>query len=278
MIKLYIPNISKQEPIGGGWSFLRNLKKALSGMVEFVDTWIECDIYLITSVTLVDKNEVFEAHRAGKKIVLRVDNMPRKSRNSRMSPHERMKEFAQLGSVIYQSKWAQEWIGGYVGVAGTVIYNGVDTGIFKPIKKEKGKVYLVVQYNRDENKRIPEAFDWFTKEWIKDKESKLLIAGRFSPDLVEAGFDFFRGEPVTYVGVQETPEQMAEIMHKADILLYPSYSDACPNTVIEAKACGLDVWHNGHAGVGEAASIEDVSLERMGLEYLHLFKKCLGTT
>jgi hypothetical protein len=33
----------------------------------------------------------------------------------------------------------------------------------------------------------------------------------------------------------------------------------------------MEVWHHGHAGVGEAASIADPSLNRMGKEYLDLF-------
>jgi len=277
-MKIYNPNISKQT-LGGGHTFRRNLEKALSGKVEFVNTWPECDIFLISSVTIVDKGEVHEAKKAGKKIVLRVDNMPRKSRNSRMSPAERMKEFAEMAdAVIYQSKWALKWIGSYLGQHGFIIRNGVDTDIFYPlgIKEEKDyKKFLMIQYNRDENKRMTEAFDMFSKEWMEDSNNQLEIVGNFSPELVGANFDFFRGEGYNYWGVIEDRMQLANIMRSCDILLYPSYSDACPNTVIEAKSCGMKVWHHGHAGVGEAASIEDPSLKRMGNEYLELFNKIL---
>jgi len=274
-MKIYNPNISKQG-IGGGWTFLRNIEKALQGKVEFVNTWQECDIFFITSVTLVDKSEVFEAHKAGKKIVLRVDNMPRKSRNSRMSPHERLKEYANIAdAVVYQSKWAQSWVGSYLGVKGSVIYNGVDTSIFHSgYRPERDyKIFLIVQYNRDENKRIPEACDMFTEQWMENSKNVLWIVGRFSPELVAANFDFFRGENIRYFGIMETQEAMANYMRTADILLYPSYSDACPNTLIEAKACGMEIWHHGHAGVGEACSLEgyDQSLRRMGDEYYKVF-------
>lgn len=275
-MKIYNPNISKQG-IGGGWTFLRNLNKALLGKIEFVNTWQECNIFFITSVTIVDKSEVFEAYKAGKKIVLRVDNMPRKSRNSRMSPHERMKEYAQMASaVVYQSNWAKEWIGSYIGFMekSSIIYNGVDTEIFKPITKPERdyKIFMYIRYNRDENKRMPEAFDMFTEEWLKNNKHILWLVGRFSPELVQNNFDFFRGEKVKYWGIAETPEVMANFMRQADILLYPSYSDACPNTVTEAKACGVEVWHRGHAGVEEAATIPEPGLERMGKEYLQLFE------
>ncbi len=279
-MKIYNPSISKQT-IGGGHTFRRNLKKALKGKAEFVNNWTNSDIFLISSVTIVDKAEVFAAKKSGVKIVLRVDNMPRRSRNKRMSPHERMKEFAQLAdAVVYQSNWSKEWIGSYLKTDGVVIYNGVDTDIFFPLKKiswlkedyEIFKIFMYIQYNRDENKRMTEAFDMFTKEWLNNNEHRLKIIGQYSPELRDNNFDFFRGEKIQYYGIIDDPEQMAALMQQADILLYPSYSDSCPNTVIEAKACGMEVWHRGHAGVGEAATIKDPSLERMGKEYLEVFK------
>lgn len=277
MIKIYNPNKSEQQ-IGGGWTFRSNLEIALKDKIEFVNSWQECDIFLISSVTIVDKTEVHQAKAAGKKIVIRVDNMPRKSRNRRMSPHERMREFACMADkIVYQSKWAMDWIGSYIGYPekSLIIYNGVDTKTFykKPVNKKGYNIFLIVQYNRDENKRIPEALDMFTKEWMKDKRSKLIIIGRFSPEFVDAGFDLFREEPHEYLGVIQNREELANAMRRADVLLYPSYSDALPNTCIEAVACGLEVWHRGHAGVGEACTIEDPSLERMGKEYLSLFEK-----
>ncbi len=276
-MKIYSPNISTQT-IGGGWTFLRNLKKVLKDKVEFVDNYEKCDIYLITSVTIVDKKEVSLAISVGKKIVLRVDNMPKKSRNGRMSPHERMRDFANSAkAIVYQSNWAKDWIGSYLGhpEKSIVISNGVDDKIFHPIKKESKdyEIFLIVHYNRDENKRIPEALDWFTKVWLGNNKNKLIIIGRFSPDIVQAKFDFFRGENYEYVGIVDNPIVMANYMQKADVLLYPSYSDACPNTVIEAKSCGMEVWHNGYAGVSEACNIEDKSLKRMGEEYYNLFNQ-----
>lgn len=276
MIKIYNPNKSEQQ-MGGGWTFRSNLEMSLKDRITFVDNWQDCDIFLISSVTIVDKTEVHQAKAAGKKIVIRVDNMPRMSRNRRMHPHERMREFACMADrIVYQSKWSMNWIGSYIGFPekSLIIYNGVDTKTFykKPENKKGYNIFLVIQYNRDENKRIPEALDMFTKEWLKDKRSKLIIIGRFSPEIVDANFDFFREEPYEYLGVIQNREELANAMRRADILLYPSYSDALPNTCTEAVACGLTVWHRGHAGVGEACTIPDPSLERMGNEYLKLFE------
>lgn len=275
-MKIYVPNISSQS-IGGGWTFLRNFQKALEGKATFVTSVEECDVYFITSVTMVDKAEVFRAQELQKRIVLRVDNMPRMSRNRRQSPHLRMRVYANMAhAVVYQSKWAKEWIGSYVGFEDKahIIYNGVDTETFYPRKKEPRdyKKFLFVKYNRDENKRDTEAFDMFTEQWLINHHNELYLVGRFSDDIRENNFDFFRGENVTYLGVLEDRRRLAAVMGECDVLLYPSYSDACPNTVIEARACGMQIWHNGHSGVPEAATIEDPSLERMAEEYLTIMQ------
>lgn len=279
MLKIYAPCVSKQQ-LGGGWTWRRNIELAMIAKAQFVATWQEADTVLISGVTMVDKTEIHEAHRAGKKIVLRVDNMPRRSRNQRMSPHERMREYADMAStVVYQSKWAQEWIGSYLGKEGVVIHNSVDENVFKPprIKTERDyPVYMVAQYNRDENKRITEAFDIFTKKWMENPKAKLMIVGNFSPELIANGFDFFRGENIEAYGVQTDPVNMAQLYRQADALIFPVYSDACPNTAIEAWMCGLDVIHTGWQVLTELWELWDsrgrdyFSLPRMANQYLEI--------
>ena len=275
-MKIYNPNISGQS-IGGGWTFQRNFNKAMREYldIEFVAKWQDCDIFFISGSTMVNPDEIEAAKKNKKKIVLRVDNIPRNSRN-RNTGTSRLFRYAQLAdTVIYQSKWAKDYVGYFLKKEGTIIYNGVDTTIFNDQGREDGfkSIYLYVQYNRDENKRFPEACDMFRAEWRKDNRSRLHLVGQFSPELRDTNFDFFMGETIHYFGVITEPIVMAKIMKEADILLYPSYSDALPNTVIEAVACGMEVRHRGHAGVGEAATMPDPSLERMGREYYELFKK-----
>jgi glycosyltransferase involved in cell wall biosynthesis len=284
MIKIYNPSVSKQT-LGGGHTFRRNLEKSLIGQAEFVDNWQDCDIFLISSVTIVDKAEVHQSKAAGKKIILRVDNMPRKSRNRGMSPHERMREYAELASeVVYQSQWAQRWLGDYIGKQGVVIYNAADSTIFYPpsIKLETPiKTYLITQYNRDENKRTTQAFDIFTEIWKQNHNHKLIVVGNYSPELVAVNFDLYRGEQVEYLGIISDPKAYADVLRRVHTLIYPTYSDACPNTVIEAWMCGLDVYHTGWEVIVElfqkwrVSGREHFSLPRLGREYLEVFNKAL---
>ena len=152
MIKVYIPNTSTQK-IGGGWSFINNLTIGGKGKIEMVNNWKDCDIILITGATMTDRKEMDEAKRNGKKIVFRIDNMPKDSRN-RGTAFSRMKDFGIMADyIIFQSEWASGYIGDWLRRKGSpamvaninvheetptadmwenncVIYNGVDTSIF----------------------------------------------------------------------------------------------------------------------------------------------------
>ena len=89
-MKIFTPVM--KDSISGGFSWRMNFIKGVQGKAEIVDCIDDCDIFLISGVTMIDKSDFNRAKELGKKIVLRVDNVPRKSRNKRCSPHERLKE------------------------------------------------------------------------------------------------------------------------------------------------------------------------------------------
>lgn len=273
-----------EQSIGGGWTFLRNIKKALGDKVQWAHTWQEADLILIASASMTDAGEIEEAAKAGKPIVFRVDNIPRKSRNKRGRIYDKMRRFGQLAEhVIYQSKWAAEYAGWLVAQPdkSSVIYNGVDQSVFYPSSEPKPKHlrYLYVQYNRDENKRFTEAFYYYHMYWRTAKDSTLTIVGNFSPEVIGANFDFFGNEPVSYIPPVADPHVLADIYRDNDILLFPAFADASPNTVLEARACGLDIQlTNPCGGTKELLDPDlDISLERMGSEYYGIFYLILNT-
>ncbi len=281
-MKVYIPNTSKQS-IGGGWTFLRNFKKGSD--FEFVDSWDKADIVLITGATMTDRNEMMDAKRDGKKIVFRVDNIPRDSRN-RGTAFSRMLDFAKMADhIIFQSKWAEDYAGWWFvdnGVDITnrsdIVYNGVDEKAFYEVEtqRKKGR-HAFVQYNRDENKRMTEAFYLFHQAFRKDKSVELFVVGRVSPELVEYNFDFFAGENVSYIGVIDDPKQLGDIYRTCEYLLFPAFADASPNTVMEAMACGVKVVGvNETGGTVELMDIKGRSIEDMCNDYKVIFEKlCL---
>lgn len=283
-MKVYLPNISTQS-IGGGWTFMRNLKDGMRKFhpdVEFVEKITDADVMLVSGVTLSTPEEVEFAHKQGVKIVFRVDNIPKKSRNKRSRVYDNMRKFADWSDrVVFQSEWAKEYAGFFTGDnQWQVIYNGVDKEIFfsgpEPESTEPLR-YLFVQFNRDENKRFPEAAYFFHQRWREDNSIKLSLVGQYSPEIIDANFDFFAGENVQYLGIAETPEVMASIYRDHDVLLFPAYADAAPNTVLEARACGLRVECVNPVG-GTVEMLEDTldfSLHRMCDDYYELFESLM---
>lgn len=279
---IYMPNTS-QQTIGGGWTFMRNLKTGLGGKVQWANRWEDCDLLFINSASVVDLGEVEAAAAAGKAIVFRVDNILKKSRNRRSRINDKMRRFGELADhVIYQSEWAKEYAGFIVGTDhSSVIYNGVNTEIFYPdadADHSKEKRFLFVQFNRDENKRFPEAAYIFHMLWRNDHSRTLTLVGQFSPELVEANFDFFAGEQINFIPPIEDPHVMADIYRDHDCLIFPAFADAAPNTVLEARACGLGVLGvNKIGGTMEMLNPDlDISLDRMCREYYAIFDLILN--
>jgi len=279
-MKIYIPNNSSKESIGGGWTFLRNFRHGMGDRVHFVDNMKDCDIVFIVGVTLTETGEIHEARKLGKRVVFRVDNVPRKSRNKRSTPHQRMKEFAELADVvIYQSEWAKEYCMPLTG-EGAVIYNGVDTEIFKntnPDDIEREKNYCFFYHGKNETKGFWHAHYLFQQYHRMKQGLKFWFTYDFGRDLQEmqeSNFDFWNGEKFVYMDKIEDPHEMAAVFNKCGYLIFPSIADACPNTVLEARACGVRVIgfpDKTLSATAELVELQDFSLERMCDEYFGVF-------
>lgn len=280
-MKIYCSN-TKQDGIGGGWTFLRNLQKGLKDRVHFVSDWRDCDIFFIMSVTTTNKEELYEAHKAGKKIILRVDNVPRKSRNRRSSPHERLKEFAELSDVvIYQSQWAKDYCYPLCG-DGPIIYNGVDQSVFKPNRDlQDPNAYLFAYHGKNEHKGFWNAHYIFQMVFREKPQAIFRFIydfGKELPELKDAGFDFWNGERYEHLEKITDPQDMVTLLQCSKYLIYPAICDAAPNMVLEARACGCEVIgvpDRSLSGVQEMIELEDISLERMCDEYYGVFEVSL---
>jgi len=284
MLKVYVPNISKTS-IGGGFTFLRNFRKAVRHEVQFVDSWDKGDIVFIFGVTAIDKAEIYEAHKLGKKIILRCDNIPRRSRNKRMSPAERLAEFGAMAeAVVYQSEWARKYAGYFIENENEfIVTNGVDPDVFNINGRESdGHTYLYINYNDNPNKRFDEALYWFDMEWRHDNSNHLWIAGnvpRVYLEHPEFNWDLPTNGKVEYKGIMKTPEDVARLMKQCDFILYPSFAEAAPNMVIEALACGLEILYpNSEGGTLEMIELHKnnpYTIQQMGRKYLEIFQSLI---
>lgn len=280
MIKIYIANQSTNS-IGGGWSFISNFIKGLNKNkdAERTGDLENCDIFLIPSASMIDRDTVKEAMKHGAKIVLRTDNALKNSRN-RNTGMSRMKDYAKWSSlVVYQSSWCRDYLSGFLERKGVIIINGTDTSVFKDsgkkINKDADKQFLYIQFNTDETKRWHEAWYRYQMYFKSNRNCNLWLVGNFGSKEIEYNFDFFNGEPYKYWGVIDDPVQMATLMRSADMLYMPYYNDACSQTLVEACCCNLPVMQNNTGGNIDIMRCKDLSLERMTNEYVNEFKKIL---
>lgn len=287
-MKVALPIDSKQG-LGGGFSFARNLKEGFKRIgVEVVDSYLDADIVLICGVTMITK-ETFRAIKdAGRKVVVRLDNVPRNSRN-RGAGTSRLKSYsAQADEVVWQSEWARFYLEDFIEREGKIIYNGVDTTIFTPNGTSfdfgsKGNVYLYSRYSRDETKMWETA--WYKYQLIQrdNKDARLILIGKFSDETREYDFDFFRGEKYDYLGIIEDPREMAKLLRSCDYLLATYFNDAFANTYLEALCCGVELYEpDMSGGTPEMIKLfnehgrDYFSLERMAEDYKKLFEEVLN--
>jgi len=268
-MKIFIPH-SEDNKTGGGWSWISNIKKAIP---EHLTSYELCDIYLIPSPSMCTKEEVDQAQADGKKIVLRVDNIVRNSRN-RNTGMSRMKRFAQQANlIIYQSDFARNLLLPYLERDGVVILNSVDTSIFNPSGRMENEVakFMYSRVNRDETKNWEMARLLFQQEsWKRRGQTKLNIVGQFSNELIEYNFDFYMDEDYNYWGVIQDPSTLASIYRDSDYFIYSYWNDACSNSLIEALCCGC-VISDPHAMLVTGGAPEIVSkFEKHGSEYFAL--------
>lgn len=270
-MKIHLANY--QERVGGGWSFLSNFKKGLEKLGYTPVAYEEADTYFIAGCTMVTHDDVDKAKADGKRIVLRIDNAVRNSRN-RGTGMTRMKAFAEKADlVIYQSKWAKGYLQPFLQRDGAVVLNGIDTSVFNPYGRARNRQYVYIRSSRDETKNWEMARYWFSRKWQTDQEIQLNIVGKFSSENLEYNFDFYQGEKFRFLG-EQPPTTIADILRSSTTFLYSYYNDACSNTLIEAIACGcriIDV--EGMlltGGAPEIMDLQDLSLERMTKQYLEV--------
>lgn len=272
-----------QQGLGGGWTFLRNLKKSFSYYpeIECVDKVEDCDIAFVAGPTMVTRQTIDRVQELGKKLVVRLDNVPRNSRN-RNTGTSRLKEFAERADyVVWQCNWAKWYLEDFIKPKQeTIIYNGVDIDIFKPdgpkidFGQPREELYLYSRYNRDETKNWEVAWYQFQLIHRENPKVKLVLVGQFSPEQIEYNFDFFRGEKIQYLGVIDDPKHMANLMRACGTLMATYFNDCYSNTYQEAMACGMKLYEpNMSGGTPELINNGAINLQDMGKEYLDLFRK-----
>jgi glycosyltransferase involved in cell wall biosynthesis len=288
-MRIGVPVESKMS-LGGGWSFVSNFTKAVRRLGCEIVPVDDADVVLIPSPTLCERDTFDRLQKEGKKIVLRLDNIVRNTRN-RGTGMTRMKEFAEKADAcVFQSDWARlllaSELNGFLKPRRfDIINNAVDEEIFTQdgpridFSVRGYPIYLYSRYNKDESKEWIRAYYQYQTIQRTNRQAYLVLVGRFADDLRQYNFDFFNDERFDYIGVMDTPQRMAQVYRGCKYLMATYYNDAFSNTYIEALMCGMELYRPDMSG-GTKELIynwkqygrEYYSLERMAREYISLFK------
>lgn len=141
----------------------------------------------------------------------------------------------------------------------TVIHNGVNTNIFRPIEKDIAKnslnfpedtiIFLFAANNLRRNpskdfKTLHRAIKYLG-ETKSGKRIIFLALGESAPS------ENLGSAEIRYIPFQENPIDVAHLYQAADIYIHAAKADTFPLTILEALACGTPVVASAVGGIPE---------------------------
>ncbi|MEK9569983.1 MAG: glycosyltransferase family 4 protein [Paracoccaceae bacterium] len=163
--------------------------------------------------------------------------------------------------VLWQSEFcrrvADHFLGRREGV-GEVLYNAIDTQQrFRPAEVRVDRPFTFLLTGRIDahlTYRVTSSIAGLKAARNAGLDCRLLVAGRVEESALAASrqlaLDLGVIEQVDFLGAY-TQDAAAAIYQRADAYIMTKYLDPCPNTVIEAMACGLPVLYSASGGVPE---------------------------
>ncbi len=151
--------------------------------------------------------------------------------------------------IIYQSEFSRQWWESWYGKTGagvSVVHNGIELKEYKPVDEPRaaaGRCRLLVVEGS-----LGGGYDMGLDSAVKLAETlagkhgfpmELMVVGRIT-DEHKANVAARAHVPIIWAGVLP-PERIPETDRAADLLFSADLHPACPNSVIEALACGLPV-------------------------------------
>lgn len=248
--------------IGGPVSFRYRLEKGLAERgYQTVSSPLdpECkSVLVIGGISRLDL--LWRAKRRGVRIVQRLNGMNwmhRKTRTDwkyylRCEYNNRLLAYTRrwlADRIVYQSEFAKSWwqtVYHTTPSPSQIIYNGVDLNQYSPVgpgqpPDDRIRLLLVEAHVGGGYERGLENAVNLTRALLQagHPNVELAVAGQV-PDELKKLWDQQGGVPIDWLGVVPR-ERIPEVDRSAHLLFSSDLNAACPNSVIEAMACGLPV-------------------------------------
>jgi glycosyltransferase involved in cell wall biosynthesis len=163
--------------------------------------------------------------------------------------------------VFWQSEFCRRAADHFLGKregAGEVLFNAIDTQYrFRPAEVRMDRPFTFLLTGRIDahlGYRLTSSIEGLKAARNAGLDCRLIIAGRVDDYVVAASLRLAQNlgviKQVDFLGVY-TQDAAAGIYQRADAYIMTKYLDPCPNTVIEAMACGLPILYSASGGVPE---------------------------
>jgi glycosyltransferase involved in cell wall biosynthesis len=224
-------------------------------------------LYTVSSVDHVAKAAiVHKAKQNGLKVILNQNGVayPAWHGQGWEEPNRKMKDIYRLADfIIYQSKFCRLGALKFLGASEPpfqIIYNPVDTNLYRPARKPTGHrgPVLLLGGNQYERYRFETALRVFKHTLTLLPNASLIITGKLWGENQLISMDIANRilreldleDYVEFTGAY-SQEAAPGIFQRADILMHTKYNDPSPNLISEALASGLPVVYSASGGVPE---------------------------
>lgn len=180
------------------------------------------------------------------------------AQNRRMST-----AYHRASHVFWQSDFCRRCADRFLGPRsgpGEVLFNAIDVDRFAPATGRPARPFTFLitgKIGRHLGYRVESTIAGLAKARAYGLDARLMIAGWVENKMAAEAMAARYG--VTgYVGFRGPyrQEDAPKVYQSADAYVMTKYLDPCPNTVLEAMACGLPVLYSASGGVPELVSVD----------------------